>query len=266
MKIWTIANQKGGVGKTTTTITLAGILADQGIDTLMVDLDPQGSLSNYLGVDPETESRSVYDIFQPAASGRQIETSSLVHKTKFPHLSLMPASTALSVLEKQLGSQNGMGLVLLRSLAKLSDRYRYVLIDCPPMLGMLMVNALAACDHLIIPVQTEFLAIKGLQRMLRTLEMIGKTRKTEIDYTILPTMFDVRTVASKKSLKELQLNYKGNIFSSSIPVDTKFRDASCAGKPVSSLHPGTHGLIAYHEFLSLLLNEPQNTARAMAND
>lgn len=264
MKIWAIANQKGGVGKTTSTVSLAGILAKRGKDTLMVDLDPHGSMTSYFGVDPETVTASVYDLYQDTASGQFVNIDSLIHRTDFDHLSLLPASTALATLEKKLGSQNGMGLVLSRALEQLIGRYQYVLIDCPPMLGMLMVSALAACHQLIVPVQTEHLAIKGLQRMLRTLMMIERSLNKELAYTILPTMYDKRTMASIQSLQQMRADYANHMYASVIPVDTKFRDASHLGKPLSHMSPGTHGCVAYDEFLSVLLSDNEDISRAVA--
>lgn len=262
MKTWAVANQKGGVGKTTTAVTLAGILAGRGQPVLMIDLDPHGSLSSYFGIDPETESDTVYDMYQLAAAGKEADLGRMVRPTAFEHLSLAPASTALATLEKQLGSRNGIGLVLARAIRSMQDRYGYVLIDCPPMLGMLMVSALAACDRLLIPVQTEHLAIKGLQRMLRTLEMVERSMKRKPAYTILPTMFDTRTTACRMSLQQIQTDY-GDTVAAEIPIDTRFRDASQRGEPLSFMHPGTHGLLAYEALLSLL-EQGQDTDRAVA--
>ena len=249
MNIWAVANQKGGVGKTTTAVTLAGLLAQSGHKTLLIDLDPQGSLTSYLGVDPETVNNSVYDLFEHAAEARNIDVSTVIVDTDFELLSLMPASTAMATLEKRLGARNGMGLVMKTSLAQLTDEFEYVLIDCPPMLGMLMVSALVASDRLIIPVQTEHLAIKGSQRMVRTLEMVGHSLKKKINFKVLPTMFDQRTTASVKSLQRIINEYGEDVVASAIPVDTKFRDASYKGKPLSIMSPHSRGVMAYEELL-----------------
>jgi chromosome partitioning protein len=145
-----------------------------------------------------------------------------------------------------------MGLVLNKALEKLSSQFDYVLIDCPPMLGVLMVNALAACQRLVVPVQTEFLALKGLERMLRTLTMVLKARSTALPYTIVPTMFDRRTRASIDSLRVLKETYPEHLWNGVIPVDTQFREASKAGVTPAVHDPRARGVVAYSELLESL--------------
>jgi chromosome partitioning protein len=247
----TIANQKGGVGKTTTAVTLAGLLAQRGARTLMVDLDPHGSLTSYFGNDPDELERSVYSLFE-AGPGR-LDPGTLVLPTRFEHLDLIPASTALATLDRQLGAREGMGLVIGRAMQQLGNRYDYVFIDCPPVLGVLMVNALAASDALLMPVQTEFLALKGLERMLRTLRMVMQARRRPLDYLIVPTMFDRRTRASLLTLKTVRERYPELTWKSVIPVDTLFREASRQGMPLSYFNPQARGAIAYGALLDSLL-------------
>lgn len=249
MNIWAVANQKGGVGKTTTVITLAGILAGRNEKTLMIDLDPHASLSSYLGIEPESVDTSVYDLFNDYANGNDIDLDRVIHNTGIDNLSIIPSSVAVATLEKKFSTRNGMGLMLSEVLKLATPEYRHVFIDCPPVLGMLMLNALVACDKLIVPVQTELLAIKGLQRMLHALSMIEGSLHKKIEYTILPTMYDQRTLASQKSLKILYDEYKEFISDEPVPVDTKFRDASFIGKPLSYVNKNTHGLKAYENLL-----------------
>jgi chromosome partitioning protein len=147
-----------------------------------------------------------------------------------------------------------MGLVISKTLAILWDDYDYVLIDSPPVLGVLMINALAACQQLIIPVQTEFLAIKGLERMVRTLTMINRARKRPVPFLIVPTLFDRRTQASNKSLRSLKDTYEELVWHSVVPVDTKLRDASAAGIAPSALDPNARGIKAYASLMDSLLN------------
>lgn len=264
MKVWAVANQKGGVGKTTTAVTLAGLLAARGERTLLVDLDPHGSLTAYFGFDPETVEPGVYTLFERSAAGSPEDPAEAVRATGVEHLDLVCASTALATLERQLGTQPGMGLVIAKSLARLADRYGHVLIDCPPMLGVLMVNALAACQHLIIPVQTEFLALKGLERMLYSLAMIERSRGKPVARTIVPTLFDRRTRASVEALRKLREDYPQQMWSSVIPVDTQFREASRAGTPLSHMNRSARGAQAYAALLEDLLAEQPEPARRTA--
>lgn len=246
MKIWAVANQKGGVGKTTTSISLSGLASSRQQKTLIVDMDPHGSMTSYMGYDPDTNQEGVYQLFHRAANQEPFLISSLIKPTQFECLDILPASTALATLDRQLGTQNGMGLVISRALLSVQDEYEHVFIDCPPMLGILMINALAACDDLLMPVQTEFLALKGLDRMLGTLGMLNKTRKRPLNYTILPTMFDRRTRSSIESLRAIHENYPREKLSNTvIPVDTKFREASRQGKPISVYNSSTKGAVSY---------------------
>jgi chromosome partitioning protein len=264
LKVWTVANQKGGVGKTTTAVTIAGILANRGCNTLMVDLDPHGSLTSYFGLDPDHTDKSIYELFQGAGGEPGLAPEKIVLETRFDHLYLLPASTAMATLDRQLGAQNGKGLVIKSALQKLSQRFTHVLIDCPPNLGILMVNALAACEHLIIPVQTEFLAMKGLERMLHTIGMIVKSRHSQIQYSILPTMFDQRTRASLRTMRQLREKYPDNTFEPPIPIDTLFREASQMGVPLPLISNGDRGVKVYAALVDKLLKQHQQTEEALA--
>ena len=249
VRIWAVANQKGGVGKTTSVVTLGGLLAERGKRVLVVDLDPHGSLTSWFGYDPDTLNRSVFDLFQHQGKVPDGLPAQLITGTSCEGMSLLPASTALATLERKLVGVEGMGRIISRTLARLWDDFDYVLLDNTPSLGVLMVNALAAAQHLIIPVQTEFLAIKGLERMLHTLGMIMRSQKNAPSYTIMPTMFDRRTQASVRSLNHLRRSYPDTLWKSAIPVDTKFRDASQAGLTPSALAAETRGVRAYAHLL-----------------
>ncbi|HHJ34312.1 MAG TPA: ParA family protein, partial [Gammaproteobacteria bacterium] len=237
MRIWAVANQKGGVGKTTTTVTMGGVLAHNKSRTLLIDLDPHGSLSSYLGLDPESVESGVYQLFQRQPTGEQPRLSGLIHDTQFENLFLLPASTAMVTLERRLGSQNGMGLTLQRALHDHHLDFDHIIIDCPPVMGLLMINALVSCEHVIIPVQTEHLAIKGMERMLRSMKMIQTSLDTDLAYTLLPTMYDRRTLACRESLQHLRYGYNNHLADGLIPIDTRLRDASHAGYPLSHM-PG----------------------------
>lgn len=247
MVIWTVANQKGGVGKTTSTITLGGLLAEQGNKVLLVDTDPHASLSYYFGIESEDLDLSVYDLFTQVSTKEQIMQS--LCPTSYENIDILPATMGLATLDRALGSKGGMGLVLKKAMHKLSNEYDYVLMDCPPILGVLMVNALAASDRIIIPVQTEFLALKGLDRMMKTMEIMQGEQKSPFEYTIVPTMFDKRTNASLLAYEKLKEIYGEKVWNDVIPIDTNFRNASNAQKVPSDFSSSTRGVKAYRQLL-----------------
>lgn len=253
MKIWTIANQKGGVGKTTTVASLAGAFVKRGQRVLMVDTDPHASLGYYLGIDSEQLPCSLYDLFLGHKNLSCETVKTHIVPTNVQGLDLMPSTMALATLDRSLGHEEGMGLILKKALKLIETEYDVVLIDCPPVLGVLMVNALAASEHIIVPVQTEFLAIKGLDRMVKTMLLMGRSKKINYSYTIVPTMYDKRTRAASAALKQLNEDYHQELWQEVIPVDTKFRDASLSHLPASHYAPSSRGVKAYNRLLDDLL-------------
>lgn len=263
MRIWAVANQKGGVGKTTTTLALAGLLADAGKRVLVVDLDPHGSMTSYFGYDPDMLEHSCYDLFQHAGLIPAHLPQQLLRDTSHENIKLLPSSTALAVLERQSPGKDGLGLVISRTLAQLDGEFDFAVIDSPPLLGVLMVNALAASQYLLIPVQTEFLALKGLERMVNTLKMINRSRQQSLPYSIVPTLFDRRTQASISALRMLKKQYPATLWQAYIPIDTRLRDASRAGLVPSRFDKSSRAIVAYRALLKHVLNEclqPKNTA------
>ncbi|EGR2270398.1 ParA family protein [Vibrio parahaemolyticus] len=251
MIVWSVANQKGGVGKTTSTVTLAGLLSQKGHRVLMVDTDPHASLTTYLGYDSDTVSSSLFDLFQLKTFTRDT-VKPLILETELEGMDIIPAHMSLATLDRVMGNRSGMGLILKRALQAVSQDYDYVLIDCPPILGVMMVNALAASDRILIPVQTEFLAMKGLERMIRTLTIMQKSRPDGFKVTIVPTMYDKRTRASLQTLMQLKKDYPNQVWTSAVPIDTKFRDASLKHLPASHFASGSRGVFAYKQLLIYL--------------
>lgn len=254
MRVWAVANQKGGVGKTTTSVALAGLLADSGKRVVALDLDPHGSMTSYFGHDPDNIDRSVFDLFQHQGAVPEGLPQQLLQPTSHERISLLPSSTVLATLERQSPGQSGLGLVIAKSLSQLWQDFDYAIIDSPPLLGVLMVNALAASQQLVIPVQTEFLALKGLERMVSTLAMINRSRRQALPYTIVPTMFDRRTQASMNTLKVLRNGYQANLWQAFIPIDTRLRDASMAGVVPSRYDGNSRAVLAYRGLLKALLS------------
>ena len=251
MIVWTVANQKGGVGKTTTVVSLAGILAQRGQRVLLIDTDPHASLTSYFDFDSDRLEGTLYELFQAAKPSAEL-VNRMTLKTKFEHIHLLPASIRLATLDRVMGNREGMGLVLKRALLRVQDQYDYVLIDCPPVLGVMMVNALAACDRILVPVQTEFLALKGLERMMKTFEIMQRSKRDKFRYTVIPTMFDKRTRASLMTLQSIKEQYGEAVWNAVIPIDTKFRDASLLHIPPSIYAPGSRGTYAYETLLNFI--------------
>lgn len=248
METWVVANQKGGVGKTTTTLTLGALLASRGKKVLLIDLDPHGSLTSYLKYDPDSVEGSMYEVFMSSGSINEYCNETNIHGVYF-----LPASPALATLDRQFGFQQGAGIALKQALSQLELEFDYVLIDCPPTLGILMINALAAADFLIIPVQTEYLALKGLERMKHTLAMIARARNDSIPVLIVPSLYDRRTRASRDTLEKLYEGYSDELWDLVIPIDTQLRDASKMGLPLSLINPHARGVKAFEALLNTIL-------------
>ena len=250
--IWTVANQKGGVGKTTTTVTLAGLLAKQGLQVLLVDLDPHASLSHYFGLDENDSVKGVFDIFTCSEKLTVDVIQPCIYASHIDNISVLPANMNLATLDGQLGQSPGMGLALKQALHCIKPWYDIVLIDCPPILGVLMSNALAASSQVIIPVQTEHLAIRGLDKMMQSLLLLEHKLSKQFVKTVVPTLFDKRLRATASAYKALHQQYHQTLWSDVIPIDTHFRDASAAHMPASHQFPNTRGVRAYAKLLTYL--------------
>lgn len=253
MNVWAIANQKGGVGKTTTAVSLGGLFAERGKRVLLIDMDPHGSLTSYFRFDPDAPPSSGFELFKAASGARPLDPRTLVQETGVPGLQLIPAHLQLASLDRKADRIDGFGLVLRDAVQRLAGNYDQVLIDCPPILGILLINALGACERLVVPVQTDFLAIKGLERMLHTLKMVNRARQRPLDFTVVPTFFDQRTRASHQSLAALRRDYGSNLWCGVIPIDTRLRDASQVGRPIQQVEPRSRAARAYADLCDALL-------------
>lgn len=261
MRIWAVANQKGGVGKTTTTVALGGLLASRGQRVLLLDLDPHASMTAYFGVNPDGDHAGIFDLFLEHRNLSRDRVLQCVQDSGQHGLRFIAGQVAMATVEKQLANQDGQGLVITRLLQLLADDFDHVLIDCPPILGVLMVNALAACEYLLIPVQTEFLALQGLERMLRTLQMIERSRKQPIPFRIVPTMFDRRTRAAVQCLRQLRDAHGSHVWRGVIPVDTRLREASRSHLPPHIFAPESRAVGSYNQLLRDLTADQKAAAR-----
>ena len=262
MEIWAVANQKGGVGKTTTVVSCAGLLADAGKQVLVVDLDPHGSLTSYFRFDPDELKSSTYDLFRLPQLPGVDDLRRMLLTTPVSGLMLFPAATALATVERQFRSAEGVGLRLARALASLRADFDHVLIDTPPVLGVLMINALAASERLLLPVQTDYLAIKGLERMAHTLAMVVRARRKELRYCVVPTMYEQGSETSVNGLRTLLRSFADQVGDTVVPMDNSFREASYRGLTPSQFAPYSRGVRAYRALLRNMgvLDEPAKTA------
>jgi chromosome partitioning protein len=243
VRITACTNQKGGVGKTTTVINLAAFLALSGTRTLVIDLDPQGNATSGLGVDRRTVERSSYDLLVDRAP-----LVELVMGTPVKGLDLLPSSPSLSGAEVELVGLAGRERRLTASLAELNGRYDRVLIDCPPSLGLLTVNALTAADGVLIPIQTEYYALEGLSQLVNTIRRVreGLNPRLEIEGVLL-TMYDARTNLSAQVASEVRRHMNGSVYDTIVPRSVRLSEAPSHGLPIALYDPGSRGANAYRE-------------------
>lgn len=252
--VWAVASQKGGVGKTTTVASLAGWLQKENLRVLVIDTDPHASLTSYLGYENDKlEHNNLFDLYAMKNLTRE-GILRCVTNTEHQGLDLIAASMTLATIDRQLSGRQGVGRILARSLKMIEDCYDVVLVDCPPVLGALMVNALVASSTIIVPSQTEFLSLKGLEGMVRTFNVMQMANKSvHFEYLIVPTMYDRRTKASVQSLSYLQIHYKERVWDDCIPVDVCFRESSAKRLPLPLMDPTRRGSVAYHKLLRYLV-------------
>ena len=241
-RIIALCNQKGGVGKTTTTINTAAALAEYGRKVLLVDFDPQGALTRGLGVEPE-DGKTVYELLLD----RKLKASEVIVHTEVEGLDLIPANIQLSAAEIQLVAEPGREKILSSVLRPLLGDYDVVMIDCQPSLGLLTVNALTAAHGVLIPVACDYFALKGLELLINnTVELVRERLNESLKIDgILATMFDPRTLHSRSMLNELNEKYGSTVFRSVIKMTVKFKDSSEKGRPVTQYAPSSEAAELY---------------------
>jgi chromosome partitioning protein len=241
-RIIALCNQKGGVGKTTTTINTAAALAEYGRKVLLVDFDPQGALTRGFGIEPE-DGKTIYELML----NRKMNPSEVIVNTGIEGLDLIPANIQLSAAEIQLVAEPGREKILSAVLRPLLGDYDVVMIDCQPSLGLLTVNALTAAHGVMIPVACDYFALKGLELLINnTVELVRERLNETLKIDgILATMFDPRTLHSRNMLNELNEKYGSTVFRSVIKLTVKFKDSSEKGRPVTQYAPSSEAAELY---------------------
>ena len=241
-RIIAIANQKGGVGKTTTAVNLAASLAVAEQRTLLLDADPQGNATSGVGVDRERIRGTVYDVLIDHVPLADI----IIPENQFRHLDVAPATPDLAAAEVELVDHDAREIVMRRALESVRDRYDYILIDCPPSLGLITVNMLAAADAVLIPLQCEYFALEGLSQLLNTVQLVQRNinQRLEIDGVLL-TMYDARLNLSRQVATDAREYFGTKVFETMIPRNVRLAEAPSFGKPIILYDVTSVGAQAY---------------------
>lgn len=244
-----ILNQKGGVGKTTTAVNLASYLGKAGKKVLLVDLDPQGNATSGLGIEKNVLNETMYDaLFQPESA------PNIVLDTEFQNVQILPANANLAGAEVQLVSAIQRELQLKRTLEQFEE-YDYILIDCPPSLGLLTINALCAAQHVLIPVQTEYYALEGLSQLISVIERVQQSVNLDLQIIgVVLTMFDSRNSLSEQVKAELDKHFQDKVFKTIIPRNVRLAEAPSFGKPIGEHDKWSKGARAYKSLAKEVMN------------
>ncbi len=246
-----IANQKGGVGKTTTAVNLSASLALAGQNILVVDTDPQGNLTSGLGINRSEIDKSLYDVYTGTYTVEEA-----VSETAIPHLHIVPSTIDLLAVEVELINRNDREKTLLNALSGIKERYRYIFIDCPPSLGLLTLNGLVAADSIIVPVQCEYYSLEGLSLLTRTLKLVRSSFNPNLDIEgILLTMFDPRNTLSRQVAEEVKKHFGEKVYDTLIPRNVTLGEAPSHGKPAILYDARSKGAQSYIALAKEILHE-----------
>ena len=259
VKIISVANQKGGVGKTTTTVNLSTILAKKGKKVLLIDTDPQGNATSGLGIEKESDL-STYDLLITDVSAEDI-----IQETAIKNLYITPSNMNLAGAEVQLVSMMSREQRMKEKLDVIKGQFDYILIDCPPSLGLITLNAFTASDSVLIPVQCEYYALEGLGQLLNTVELVRKhlNKNLYVEGALL-TMYDIRTNLANQVVREVKRFFQNKVYKTVIPRNVKVSEAPSYGMPITIYDPKSKGARSYEKFTKEFLkwNELEQKARA----
>ena len=240
-RIIAVANQKGGVGKTTTSINLAACLAEKGKKVLAVDMDPQGNLTSGLGVDKDSVEKSIYELIIG-----EVDIKEVINKEVLENLDIIPTSIDLSAAEIELIGVDDKEYILRNAIDQVKDQYDFVIIDCPPSLSMLTINAMTTADSVIVPIQCEYYALEGLSQLIHTVELVKERLNPILEIEgVVFTMYDARTNLSLQVVENVKENLQQNIYKTIIPRNIRLAEAPSYGLPINKYDPKSTGAESY---------------------
>lgn len=252
-KIIAVANQKGGVGKTTTTVNLGASLAAEGKKVLLVDMDPQGNTTSGIGISKSDVQYCVYDVLI-----NDVNPIEAIHEAKYMNLSIIPATIQLAGAEIELVPTISREIRLKKALALIKNKYDFILIDCPPSLGLLTINSLTAADSVLIPIQCEFYALEGLSQLLNSIRLVQKHLNTSLAIEgVLLTMFDARTNLGIQVIEEVKKYFKEKVYQTVIPRNIRLSEAPSHGESIISYDPKSRGAEVYIELAKEVIGHEQ---------
>lgn len=240
-----ISNQKGGVAKTTSCISLGACLAERGNKTLLIDLDPQANLSLSLGIHDDEVDETISDAIETSLNPRKLKWDELIRKTSLNGLDLIPSDARLWTVERLISEKPGYETELIQLIERWKKDYDYILIDCSPSLGPLTIMALTASDRVLVPIQTEFLAAVGLVRLIETVDAVKEHTNPRLDFNLLAVMYDQRNSICRDVLQKLKENFPEKLFKTVIGVDTRLKECVASGQPITVYDPKTRASLQY---------------------